>query len=359
MGGEGLESVGDAITGGVVARAVEPSGGQGVEAAPDAAGRGAACLNCGTALVGDYCHACGQQGHVHRTISAWWHDLAHGVLHLDGKIWRTLPLLALRPGELTRRYVEGQRASFVSPLALFLFATFLMFATFSMMNAPLIGSGGDADTDIARDVAQLDRRIETLEAQRAGAAGAAAAAAIDARIREAKRERDGLATAGKFMAGDDGEEINFSTRWARLDKGIKKARENPALLFYKMQSNAYKFSWALIPLSLPFLWVLFLHRRRYREAFKAYDHVVFITYSIAFMSLLMIALVALTAIGVRGGWIVLAALVVPPVHIYRQLRGAYALRRRSALWRTVVLILSAQTAIGLFLLLLLGLGVLG
>ena len=34
----------------------------------------------------------------------------HGVLHFEGKIWHTLPLLAWRPGELTRRYIDGQRA---------------------------------------------------------------------------------------------------------------------------------------------------------------------------------------------------------------------------------------------------------
>src|SRR3546814_10751918 len=56
------------------------------------------------------------------------HDLAHGVLHFEGKIWRTLPMLLFRPGALTRRYVAGERARFVSPLALFLFLVFVMFA---------------------------------------------------------------------------------------------------------------------------------------------------------------------------------------------------------------------------------------
>src|SRR5687768_5527447 len=69
-----------------------------------------------------------------------------------------------------------------------------------------------------------------------------------------------------------------------FDAAYRKAKENPSLLFYKLQNNAYKFSWALIPISVPFVWVLFLHRRRYR-AFKAYDHTVFVTYSLAFMTL--------------------------------------------------------------------------
>ena len=65
-------------------------------------------------------------------LRAFFHDLLHGVLHFEGKIWRTLPMLAWRPGELTRRYIDGERASFVSPIALFLFSVFLMFAVGSL-----------------------------------------------------------------------------------------------------------------------------------------------------------------------------------------------------------------------------------
>src|SRR4051812_10994644 len=131
----GLDSIGEAVTGGMAARAVEPAAGEG-----GGEGQGA-CLNCGTALVGAHCHQCGQAGHVHRTLGAFWHDLAHSVLHFDGKMWRTLPLLAWRPGELTRRYVAGERARFVSPMALFLFSVFLMFAVFSSIGGPFrVGS---------------------------------------------------------------------------------------------------------------------------------------------------------------------------------------------------------------------------
>ncbi|WP_443018614.1 DUF3667 domain-containing protein [Sphingomonas sp. 7/4-4] len=70
------------------------------------------CLNCGTALIGAHCHHCGQSGHVHRSLGAVGHEIVHGVFHFEGKFWRTLPLLAWRPGDLTRRYVAGSaRAS--------------------------------------------------------------------------------------------------------------------------------------------------------------------------------------------------------------------------------------------------------
>src|SRR5688572_8599173 len=185
----GLDSVGEAVTGGLTARAVEPAAGEGVS------GEHEACLNCGTELIGAHCHQCEQAGHVHRTLTAFWHDLAHSVLHFDGKLWRTLPLLALRPGELTRRYVAGQRASFVSPMALFLFSVFLMFAVFSTIGGP-IGSGSatrvdqtpaeeraEARREFAQERAEALREMNELRAERARRVAAKQSTTkIDARI---------------------------------------------------------------------------------------------------------------------------------------------------------------------------------
>ena len=121
----GLETAGDVITGAVIGRAVEPAHGESGDAEQGV------CLNCGAVLTGLFCGQCGQSAQVHRTLAAYGHDLLHGVFHFEGKIWRTLPMLAWKPGELTRRYVHGERAKFVSPLALFLFSVFLMFAVVS------------------------------------------------------------------------------------------------------------------------------------------------------------------------------------------------------------------------------------
>ena len=50
------------------------------------------------------------------------------MLHFEGKVWRTLPLLAWQPGRLTREYMDGRRACYVSPIAMFLFVVFLSYA---------------------------------------------------------------------------------------------------------------------------------------------------------------------------------------------------------------------------------------
>jgi hypothetical protein len=86
---------------------------------------------------------------------------------------------------------------------------------------------------------------------------------------------------------------------------------------------------------------------------------VFVTYSITFMSMLLIAVLALRSIGFGGGLFNTIMTLIPPVHMYRQLRGAYDLTRTSALWRTAALLFFAFQAMSLFTVMLLLLGVLG
>jgi hypothetical protein len=350
----GAEGLGEVVTGGLAARAVEPGAGE-----VRGPGHGA-CLNCGTELVGPHCHQCGQAAHIHRSVSAWWHDLAHGVLHLDGKIWRTLPLLAWHPGQLTRRYIDGERARFVSPLALFLFSVFLMFAVFSALGANMVAlDEADMKKGLSEEVTKAESHLKNVQRERQEAVAAGKPTGpVDARLKSAQEEltllrevsERGLVKGSAIRVSDDLPPL--------LRKPIEKAGQNPSLFFYKVQTNAYKFSWALIPISVPFLWMLFLHRRRYREAFRAYDHLVFITYSIAFMSLALIAFVLLRSLGIEAGWVTFLFLLVPPVHMYRQLKGAYGLSRWSAAWRTFVLLNFASVAMTLFFLMLLALGLL-
>ncbi|MEE4316149.1 MAG: hypothetical protein V2I74_04125, partial [Erythrobacter sp.] len=87
MNGVG-EGIGAAIEGGILSRAVEPSRGEATGAPPAAS----ECVNCGAMVTGHYCGECGQKAHVHRSLAAIGHDIMHGVLHLDGKLWKTLPL---------------------------------------------------------------------------------------------------------------------------------------------------------------------------------------------------------------------------------------------------------------------------
>jgi hypothetical protein len=358
MDAAGTEAVGDAATGGLIARAVEPAGGE-----AQGEGHGGTCLNCGAILAGAYCSACGQSAHVHRSLSAFWHDLAHGVLHFEGKIWRTLPMLAWRPGDLTRRYIAGERVRFVSPIALFLFSVFLMFAVVNSVGGPVGGADvrtqAKRESELRRGVQGIQKEIAALQAKRASVpAGSADAARLESEIKERRTALTALrlmTSQPKEIEADDFVKLDKGDNLGRFDYVYQKAKENPSLLIYKLQSNAYKYSWLLIPISVPFVWLLFLHRRRHRQ-YKVYDHIVFVTYSLAFMTTLVVALSLLHAIGLSSGFAVLALSILPLIHMFRQLKGAYGLSTFSALWRTAALALFALLAMGLFLLFMLTLG---
>ncbi len=354
----------DIATGTVVGRVFEPSAGEAPRAHAGHGTDGALCLNCGTRLLGEHCHACGQSAHVHRSLGGIGHEIAHGVFHFEGKIWRTLPLLVLHPGTLTRRYVNGERARFVSPLALFLFTVFLMFATIGAvggeMTKDFIRDGRPGKTsDYAREAAKARVALNKVEAQRAVAKRASAKysaeqlATLDRQVSALRTTVRALGVAADMQNGGvNGTLVNlgdFKTGWERLDHGIAKANGNPGLMFYKLQTSAYKYSWGLIPLSVPFMALLFLWRRQHH----LYDHAIFVTYSLAFMMLLTIVLIIAGVIGVAEGWIVMTAICVPPVHMFAQLRGAYSLSKGSAAWRTVALLTFAFTVLLAFVVLLL------
>jgi hypothetical protein len=356
------EGIGTVIEGGILGRAVEPGAGE----AFGHVGEPITCANCKTLFSGQYCPECGQKAHLHRSLAAIGHDIMHGVLHLDGKLWNTLPLLAFKPGALTRRYVEGERARFVSPMAMFLFTVFAMFAVFQVVGISpsddiAEGWGNFGKDDQASSVFQtnIQQQITELEKERDGVPKAdPRREAIDAELKIIR----------KMIGQDEAPNASDSTRieldgkntvavdptteeW--LGSGIiKKWQENPSLMLYKLQANGYKFSWLLIPLSVPFLWLMFAWRRQ----FKAYDHAVFVTYSLSFVSLLCIVVSLLSVIPGGVGWAFGLFAIGAPLHLYKQLRYAYGLTRLSALWRFFALQFCILIVLVLFLQALLLLG---
>lgn len=370
-----IEGIGAAITAGLAGSAVEPGHG-GTRGGHDSA----RCLNCGTGLVGSHCHRCGQKADVHRSFGAIGHDLVHAIFHFEGKLWNTLPLLTWRPGDLTRRYIHGERASFISPLALFLFAVFLTYAVLAM-----VGVGSVGGIDVQQAAAEQTRanaikagfqdqvdRVDSRLAQPDLAAAERKRLIEEREMLQKSADYLGVARnlskeeldkgppvledpAQQVMTGVDFlSRTKVNTGVPFVDHGLEKAIANPGLLFYKLQANAYKFAWALIPLSLPFMWLLFPFSRR----FHTYDHFVFVTYSISFMLLLFIV-VRLLNLTIFGEVATAAALIFVPFHMYRQLRGAYRSTRFGAFVRAALLLFFSLFAVITFMLLLLALGIMG
>jgi Protein of unknown function (DUF3667). len=99
------------------------------------------CPNCSTPLSRQYCPQCGQKiGDINPTIHDLLHDVTHEFLHLDSKIFRTVTLLLLRPGFLTRAYFDGRRVRYVSPIRVYLVFSVIYFAAATWIERPMFRS---------------------------------------------------------------------------------------------------------------------------------------------------------------------------------------------------------------------------
>jgi hypothetical protein len=125
------------------------------------------CRNCGAPVSRNFCAECGQDTSLH-PLSVWEfvHELVSHYVAVEGKLWRTLALLAFRPGRLTVEYLAGRRQRYIIPLRLYLTASFLFFAiaqwsgqlvqTVTVVSPRLTADGGGASVDLP--MASLDLR---------------------------------------------------------------------------------------------------------------------------------------------------------------------------------------------------------
>jgi hypothetical protein len=391
MSGEG-EAAGDVLTGAIVAGTIEGASGKKGPAA-----HGGQCLNCGATVDGAFCSSCGQRAHLHRSLLHLGHDILHGVFHFEGKLWRTIPELFFHPGRLTRRYIDGERAKFISPMALYLFTVFLMFGVFSFTTSSVFDStkesvAGDVveqwkegnqsakertqeRADAVREElddpnlspakrAELEAKLSELQSAQAvmealSRGDWAALQNLETNetakqaLEEAKKKADARVNKPGIVETDLN--LGWPAAQARLERNLKELKDNPSLAFYKLKIASYKYSWALIPLSVPFMWLLFFWLRD----IHLYDHAIFITYSISFMMMFLIVLTLAAAFGVSGAIWGTALGIVPPLHLYKQLRHAYKLSRFGAWLRLFILSIAISIVLTLFFVLLLMIGLVG
>jgi len=254
-----------------------------------------ACLDCGGPVTGRYCPQCGQSGDVHvlsmREVAG---DVTHSLLHLDSRVWRTLRLLILRPGELTREFIAGRHQRYLPPFRLYLAISIIFFALSALLPAfSLVRTDGSGNQVIAPIV------IDTPDATGAGAS--APPSAFDELPPEVHEQVDRTRAASAGIAGGDaardscdldltlpivgslGEPLSRACVRIRADRG--------AHLAERFTTTAPKLMFLFLPLmaavALLFYW---RPRRLYAE------HLVLFLHNHAFTFLLIIATQLINAI---------------------------------------------------------------
>lgn len=87
------------------------------------------CPNCFAETTGNFCHQCSQETTLHPpSTREFLHEFIGHYVALEGKLWKSLWLLLLKPGRLTLEYIQGRRVRYVQPLRIYLTFSLIFFA---------------------------------------------------------------------------------------------------------------------------------------------------------------------------------------------------------------------------------------
>ncbi|MDF0715595.1 DUF3667 domain-containing protein [Muricauda sp. 334s03] len=96
--------------------------------------RGVKCLNCGHPLdISDkYCPNCSQANSTKKlTLKVFFDEFFSSLINYDSKLLKTLSALLLRPGRITKDYINGKRVTYTNPFRFLLSLAFLYFLMFT------------------------------------------------------------------------------------------------------------------------------------------------------------------------------------------------------------------------------------
>ena len=93
------------------------------------------CLNCRHVVQDRFCPNCGQENiesrkSFHQLFIHFFEDLTH----YENAFWRTIKNLLFKPAALTKEYLSGKRLSYLAPVRLYIFISFITF--FLMTSLP-------------------------------------------------------------------------------------------------------------------------------------------------------------------------------------------------------------------------------
>jgi hypothetical protein len=255
------------------------------------------CANCGTALEGPYCHACGQPAEAFdRSIGSLFAEGIEHLFHADFRLFHTLPLLALKPALLTREYLVGRRYSQTPPLRLFLVVVLLVFLAGSLR-------------DLGHPFGPLIRRDSPTE------------------------------TPSTFSLNGGAPAKAFSA-WL----GPRLAYEQTHQREFAMAVEGWLHRIAIIflPISTLLLGLLFVFKR----GVFIYDHAVFSMHSLSFMGLLFVTMTLLSMAGPLSG-LAGPLIFAAPTHLFVHLRGVYGTSVFGTLVRMLLLFAFSLIAVAL------------
>ena len=283
---------------------------------------GTPCPNCATPLQGPWCYSCGQLGEeYHRSIWKLIFEVFEGLMHFDGRVWRTLPDLFRHPARLTRAYLDGHRAPQVPPFRLFLVVLVLIFFAGSVGgHGSLMSSTTITTDDHGKVLAVKKTTLETMTPE------------------DKAQVKAAIAKSSDVLARKPGHTV---TTWVAAR--FAKVLDDPERFKLVLEQWSERFAFLMLPLAAGLLSLLFVFQRQ----FYVFDHTIFSLHSLCANGLLYATASLLSGVTAHVSNVILLA---APVHLFVHMRGVYSTSIPGTLLRMALLFLGSAVGVGFIIL---------
>lgn len=263
------------------------------------------CLNCRHVVQERFCPHCGQENidsrkSFHQLFFHFFEDLTH----YENAFWRTIKNLLFKPASLTKEYLSGKRLSYLAPVRLYIFISFITFFLIAVMpntdyNLIETKRTTTAPTDSNKKITKTENGSldELMAAKKKEVASKDSSKASMANVtQEEKKKMDSMLNFGYKSIEELDSLQQFSSEDDRLDAVeywfIKKTLEvnarntNEELIEKFKESFVNNFSKTLfiyMPLFAFFLWLFHEKKRWYY-----FDHGIFTLHYFSFILLIVL-----------------------------------------------------------------------
>jgi hypothetical protein len=308
------------------------------------------CLNCGTTVIGKYCHVCGQEN-IEPKESVW-HLLSHffsDITHFDGKFFTSLKDLISKPGFLSREYMFGRRVKYLNPIRMYLFTSFiffLVFFSFFRVDESIVKirvNSINLDNIDSVELKQLSEEINNgvpLTKEQIRKRYDSTAISFAAEKYKSKKEYDSLLKTGQVK--DNWIKRMFAYKGIELNEKYRNNKSRGiAEIIGKIQHTIPQMLFVLLPLFALLLKLLYIRRKNFYYT----DHAVFTIHFYIFIFLAMLPIFALIKIQGNTGanWINYVNLVLIAgifFYLYKAMRNFYKQSRGKTVFKYLLLLIS-------------------
>ncbi|WP_225585450.1 DUF3667 domain-containing protein [Flavobacterium sp. MDT1-60] len=117
------------------------------------------CLNCRHVAEQKFCPNCGQENTDSR--KTFHHLFVHffeDLTHYENAFWKTIKNLLFKPATLTKEYLSGKRLSYLAPVRLYIFISFITFLLIAMFPNKVSENLSKSEKDITSNLIKQEKK---------------------------------------------------------------------------------------------------------------------------------------------------------------------------------------------------------